>query len=182
MLLPTPHWPQLRGPPFSPLALKHLPASGTQHGLFPQPRGPPVPTEFSLSLGLPLNWSILKGAFQSSPSHVPFPISLTCIPLFYLSNCLSCGCLLLWKLPGSTQVLLEFVASIPRAQAQCLEQTTTLSQYSSHEQRTHHLWRQCQLTARSCCRPPREATGKGEQQPADLPRRTREGASAGTHP
>ena len=111
--LPTPHWLQLRGPPFSPLATKHLPASGTPHWLFQRASRP----QSSLSLsGLLLNQSILRGAFQSSPSHVPFPISFLSAFHSYLSNSLSCGCLLLWKLQGGTQVLLQFVPSVPRAQ------------------------------------------------------------------
>lgn len=131
--------PPRTGPSFGGLLLVPWQPStslpqGLRMGCSHSPEGLLSP-ECSLShSGLPLNWSILRGAFQSSPSHVSFPISLTCIPLFYLSSSLSCGCLLLWKLPGSTQVLLEFVTSIPRAQAQCLEQTTTLSQYWFHGQ------------------------------------------------
>lgn len=183
MPLPTPHWPQLRGPPFSPLAIKHLPASGTPHGLFPQPRGPPVPRVLSLSLRSPAELEHPQGSLPVIPKSrslsyqfdlhstlilaIPYPVAASCSGNSQEAH-RSC-----WNLSPLSPGPKHSAWSRP---------PHSVSIGSTDSRHTISLWRRCQLTARSCCRPPREAVGKGEQQPAGFPRRTREGASAGTHP
>lgn len=137
MPLPTPHWPQLRGPPFSPLATKHLPASGTPHWLFQRASCPHRVLSLSHS-GLLLNWSILRGAFQSSPSHIPFPISflsafhsfILAIPYPVAASC-----------SGSSREAHRSCCNLspPSPGPNTVPGADHPTQYWFHCQRTHHL-------------------------------------------
>ena len=164
------------GPPIPPQATAHpslAPASGAsfqspsnqappclRDSALAVPEGLPSP-QSSLSLSLSLRSPAEPEHPQGSLPVIPksrslsyqFPIS---IPLFYLSNSLSCGCLLLWKLQGGTQVLLQFVPSVPRAQHSAWSRPPH-SVLVPLTMDTSPLRRWRQLTARSCCRPPREA-------------------------